>query len=182
MRKEILLSLTLLGMSFLYGCSAAQLASIGEAFDCADPLSIDCTVSRQRANEERRKADEYRRDQERYEREYAGYLDCLNGREEAKLSEAEAEAEVEVEVEVEAVDAIERWRLEQKYLEDGILDELEKDSLEEEVRNLKELGAFEARRNERWGVVMNELEEDSLEEDTNCYEPYRPIEPYYSYY
>ena len=172
MRKIILLSPTLLGMSFLFGCSAAQLASMGEAFDCADPLSIDCTVSRQRANEERRKANEYRRDQERYEREYAEYLDCLNGTGKAKLSEAEAEA----------ADAIARWRLEQKYLEDGVLDDLEKDSLEEEVRNLNELRAFEVRRNELWADVTSELEEDSLEDDTNCYEPYRPIEPYYSYY
>ena len=178
MRRIIIFSLTLLGISFLYGCSAAQLASIGEAFDCADPLSIDCSVSRQRANEERRKADEFRRDQERYEREYAEYLDCLSGKEEAKLSEAEAEAEAEAGAEA----GMEKWRLEQKYLEDGVLDELEKESLEDDLRTLDGLKAFEARRNERWGVVTNELEEESLEEDANCYEPYRPIEPYYSYY
>ncbi len=164
MRKKILHSLTLLGMLSLYGCSAAQLASISEAFDCADPLSIDCSVSRQRANEERRKADEYRREQERYEREYAEYLDCLNRREEAKVWEAEAE---------EAEHDYERWRLEQKYLEDGVLDELEQAALKEEIRVLTELREFQAKRSKVW--------QEKYLEDTSCYKPYRPIEPYYSY-
>ncbi len=130
MWKMKLLCLTLLGMLCLHGCSSAQLASVSEAFDCADPLSIKCTVSRQRANEERRKADEYRRDQERYEREYAEYLDCLNGREEDVLNGLEEDS---LEEDVRIRNELEAFEARRKELWGDVINELEEDSVEEDT-------------------------------------------------
>lgn len=63
MRKIALISLAFLSVLSLPGC-AAMFASMDEAFACSDPLSIDCTVARQRANAARAEQEQYERDLE----------------------------------------------------------------------------------------------------------------------
>ena len=59
-----LIGVTALGLSYLSGCSALQHAYMEEAFACADPLSIECTVARQESSEERRRLESQRRSEE----------------------------------------------------------------------------------------------------------------------
>jgi len=68
MRKTTLIGLALLSVLSLPGCNA-MLASMDEAFACSDPLSIDCTVARQKGNAARA-------EQERYERDLEAYEEC----------------------------------------------------------------------------------------------------------
>ena len=61
MKKTTLLCSALLCVLSLAGC-AAMLASMDEAFACSDPLSLDCSIARQKANDARAA-------QQRYEQE-----------------------------------------------------------------------------------------------------------------
>ena len=80
MKKMTLLCSALLCMLSLAGCSAAMFASIDEAFACSDPLSLDCSIARQKANEARAA-------QQRYEEELENRETCYTYEEDGELVE-----------------------------------------------------------------------------------------------
>jgi hypothetical protein len=69
MKKLTLLGSAILCVLCLQGC-AAMFASMDEAFACSDPLSLDCTIARQKGNDARAA-------QMEYERELADYNACM---------------------------------------------------------------------------------------------------------
>lgn len=74
MKRITILGLALTCVLCLPGC-AAMFASMDEAFACSDPLSIDCTVARQKANTARAEQMDYERRMDEYDECWARKAD-----------------------------------------------------------------------------------------------------------